>query len=310
MDFCLAFRDTTEVTLNQDLTGVIEEDEDSDDEDSAVKGEITNEQAQLRKMLVNGYWRPKIDKIIPEALVNLMIGFVGNIPIYIDYFGDIEIKLTKNDLRYHKLTQKKDRNYEYIQYIASKNLFAKPFKTFKEKFQDEPSYPHQRRFCVMVDLRNEDTDSIYFYEPPANCRNIPTDPVPEWGISASTTSLLPNKEYDPWKAEHTPTNTVTGPNANVTVTSHCKGRLLTFSFQVIQKDEIRCYCYWNGQAFRFDPSDLKNVLFKIFDRDDEKNESFLEDGVDDLLNRMKENGYDLCDKSFWGFEKWCDGQTD
>ena len=33
---------------------------------------------------------------------------------------------------------------------------------------------------------------------------------------------------------------------NIGTSFHCKGSLLTLSYQVMQKDEVRCYLFWNG----------------------------------------------------------------
>ena len=88
---------------------------------------------------------------------------------------------------------------------------------------------------------------MYFYEPPSDCRDIPDSPVPEWGLCASLRCLLPNIDYDPSLLnQRVPED---DRERNIGASYHCRGSLLTFSFQVINPNEIRCYLYWNGMLY-------------------------------------------------------------
>lgn len=281
----MVFGPTKEITKKEDLAGIAEDDKDSDDPDF-------NEDEKEQK----GKW--------------------------VDFIGNIEEKLTANKLKYVKqeIPQVKQKEYDYMQV----RHYRDALKKFKEKYRDDllRSYPHQNRFIVMVDTREEACrDIMYLYEPPSNCRDIPIDAVPEYGLSASRTCLLPNIGYKAFDAEHAKLNGDQNDknkkvqNANVSIASHCKGQLLTLSFQVIQKNEIRIYLYWSGQMIRFYPSDMKDILPRIFNMgwNNEENRSFLNGtDIDSVINRMSNCDLEnndrgrirLLDEKFIAFQTW------
>ena len=338
LDFCVVFGKSKEGMNQESLRGIVlnNDDEDSDDEDSNEHKKKEEEkslydftQKELINCLFKGYFYRFIKSrqcIFPSGLRKMMINYLGAIKrIYFDCIGNIEAKLKANGLKYTKNTIHQDQQRDN-EYVNTKH-FKEAFKAFKGEFKDE-SYPHRKRFVTMVDTRNmgseqeqKISDTMYFYEPPSNCRNIPPkDVVPEWGLSASRTSLLPNIDYDPDKAEHTPVIPDANDKdakllkANIGTTSHCKGQLITWSFHVIQRDEIRCYCYWNGQIVRFYPSDMKELLPKIFDMNwnNRENQRFLKSNngktnIDSILKRMREKRY-LHDNKFEAFRSWCQNE--
>ena len=151
------------------------------------------------------------------------------------------------------------------------------------------------------------------YEPPANCRDIPSDAVPEWSLNASRTCLLPDTDYGNGSAADMKKGQPT--NANIHSCFHCKGSLLTLSFMVQEADAIKCYLYWNGQMTRFIPEGAKTVLSAIFNTKRTKtseigdlNQRFLkgeqrdsEKTLDEMINFMKKKIKDSQFKSFCEF---------
>lgn len=126
------------------------------------------------------------------------------------------------------------------------------------------------------------------------------------GLSASRTCVLPNMGYsdDSDAAKYQQG----GMDVNIGA-SHGKGSLLTFSFQVIQQDEIRCYLYWNGSMIRFMPNDVKTTLPQIFNMDwcAGKNIEFLnmqskDHSIENMIGKMTDI---LQDKKFTAFQAWC-----
>lgn len=157
---------------------------------------------------------------------------------------------------------------------------------------------------------------------PKNCRDIPRDPVPEWGLNASKTCLLPDLKYGDGKAAEKAKSQRDSKKkleeSNIESTSHCKGALLTFSFHAFERDVIRCYLYWNGQCIMFTPNDTKTILTKIFNMDWQStsggqksgrkdNEKFIqgtdpENSADGLIKRMKGK---IQDRKFLNFRTCC-----
>ena len=244
----------------------------------------------------------------------------------IDCIGDIEAKLKQNNLRYVK--KKLLIDTESFEHMTSKD-FRDLLKEFKQKYKVDKDgqylYPHRKRLMVMLDRRGyaeNECEHLFLYEPPANCRNMPIDQVPEWGLNASKTCLLPNMDYgDGWKAENPTTVDFSMQKleeANIGAASHCKGRLLTFSFQVFEEDIIRSYLYWNGQSINFIPQDIKSILTRIFNMkwsrpgkktmsDELDNENFIketdsEKGADGLIKRISNK---IKNRQFVNFRVCC-----
>eukprot|EP01084_Bolivina_argentea_P107932 192919_1 len=126
----------------------------------------------------------------------------------------------------------------------------------------------------------EKKDTIYVYTPPTNCVNIPRDVCGLWFISASRTSLLPDMKYGNGEQA---LKDVINLNAtreellksNIDSGSHCKAGLLTISFHVKSKDEVKMYLYFNGQMIRFMPKDIKIILPLLFNMEYGDNNGFI-----------------------------------
>ena len=105
----------------------------------------------------------------------------------------------------------------------------------KDGNYDFDKYPRNRRFSVFVDRRkdkpiNGNKDQITIFQPPDDCNKLPPDHVPEIGFELIQKCLIPR------------------PDGHITAKDGICGQLLTFMFHIEQKDEIRCYIVWNGQA--------------------------------------------------------------
>merc|ERR1712154_686640 len=190
-------------------------------------------------------------------------------------------------------------------------------KQYENNLDDKPKfeYPHQQRFISLVDQRTFGDDSVYIYQPPSNCRYIPNDAVSEWYSNSTITCLLPNMEYgDGKEAESNQEATMIElENANIHGKSHCNGSLLTLSFHVKQRNEIKCCLYWNGQMTRFMPEDIGSILPRMFNlewnngeeigRDElSKNQEFMKD-QDEIGRLIQEMKKVLKDDYFERFQK-------
>merc|ERR1712129_159561 len=113
-------------------------------------------------------------------------------------------------------------------------------------------------------------DDVFVYAPPSNCRNIPSDAVPEWHIGASRTCLLPDLEYGDGRdaecgvADEKAQSKDELQRSNITTSFHCCGSLLTLSIMAREVDVVQCFLYYNGQMTRFMPKDVKVLFPKIF----------------------------------------------
>lgn len=172
---------------------------------------------------------------------------------------------------------------------------------------DDGSYPRNKRFISIVDRRanittftgkgkniklstkprDQKENDIVFFEPPSDSRDIPHEPVPEVFNNHLIQSLIPNYGYrsdsilsmhhnignwDEQKDGHKKqmvTSHINGPTP-------CHGALLTFSFHVVQDDEIRVYLWREGKCMRFLPSDFMDVLPTFFDSEYKSNGRFKE----------------------------------
>ena len=131
---------------------------------------------------------------------------------WIGFIGNIHEKMKKNKLRHitHKIHPSYPNDYVYPNSTPAR--LDKIYKQFKEENNinegndDIGMHLHKKRMVIIVDRRHlssDDciTDHIWMYEPPAHCRDIPNNAVPEWHISASKACLLPNLDYDQKEAE-------------------------------------------------------------------------------------------------------------
>ena len=115
---------------------------------------------------------------------------------YIDYIGDIEPKLSKNDLTYAVAE-------DILAEPSEGGLIANRFLGRLFKQNEKPTF--RKRLISMVDRREKfpaetatnDESPIWIYDPPKGIysRDMPEQPASEWGISASCTCLLPPIEY-------------------------------------------------------------------------------------------------------------------
>eukprot|EP01084_Bolivina_argentea_P251388 421614_1 len=136
---------------------------------------------------------------------------------------------------------------------------------------DAETYPRNRRFAIFVDRReskdNEKEvhkDKIIFFQPPKNCNKIYNDRVPEIGFDLLHKCIIPKG------VEKNP--------KNITCETDVCGQLISFMFNVEQKDEIRCYIVWNQQTMRFEGQHLGKVLPYLF-VDNEVNSEFIKNGL-------------------------------
>ena len=178
-----------------------------------------------------------------------------------DYVGDIDAKLKQNKLPYVK----KQINIDSDEYKDTR-LFGELFKKFKQdndiKEDSDKLYLSHKRVIILIDRRkskqSDDIDDVYFYPayPGKYTRDIPKDAVPEWGISASHTCLLPSMNFDINgvvsdqntshlnKSDEEKKNINESEERNVTTLSHCKGGVLTFSFHARSEDKLRLQLYF------------------------------------------------------------------
>ena len=64
---------------------------------------------------------------------------------------------------------------------------------------------------------------------------------------------------------------------SITSQSICNGAIMTFSFQIEQDDEIKCYLWWNQRCIRFLPNDIIDLLPYMFVNDIYENNKFSTD---------------------------------
>ena len=177
---------------------------------------------------------------------------------YVDYVGDIENKLKVNKLRYEE-----GENAPSDDGRSQGRMFANLYKKLEgEAAKSDTEYFYRKRLVVMVDRRSSKmdgkaADKLWMYEPPANCFEIPEDVVPEWYISSSRTSLLPDTKYgngrkaeggdvkggDVKEQEEEEEEEMGDPTKerNIGTYFDCSGSLLTLSFHVKQENVVKCY---------------------------------------------------------------------
>eukprot|EP00486_Rosalina_sp_Unknown_P015646 CAMPEP_0201595080 /NCGR_PEP_ID=MMETSP0190_2-20130828/192205_1 /ASSEMBLY_ACC=CAM_ASM_000263 /TAXON_ID=37353 /ORGANISM="Rosalina sp." /LENGTH=344 /DNA_ID=CAMNT_0048054949 /DNA_START=190 /DNA_END=1223 /DNA_ORIENTATION=- len=249
---------------------------------------------------------------------------------YVDVVGDLEKKLKANNLKYvtseHESKTGAPKTRFYAQMI--KDLKGKLDKTTYPSIGDKTlQYPHRSRFVTMIDRRKKGKkDNVFMYTAPADCRDIPKDFVPEWFVSASKSTIVPDLEYgDGQNALKSPEWFVSaskstivpdleygdGQNAlkdansdkaktdetkeklekaNIGSGFHAKGGLLTISFIVEEADRIKAYLYYNGQMHYLKPEDIKSVFVKLYNMDSgmygPKNKEFIAKRADAAVLQM------------------------
>jgi len=194
---------------------------------------------------------------------------------------------------------------------ASWRLFDAQFKEFrngpisqKYKGKELETYPRQHRFCSVLDRRSADKekdinngDEVIFFEPPNDCNSFPSRAhVPMFYFETARHCVVPGyadyvESADDEKKPSQKEKHIKGP-----ITSLCanKGGTLLFSFHVESEDEIRCYVYVNGQAFRFLPKDIRIVFPSLFDMEWDNNKKWIESKeCDALIDKMSKQLRDV-----------------
>jgi len=155
-------------------------------------------------------------------------------------------------------------------------LFEEAFAEFKQKLPegDRTEYPKQRRFCVFVDrhaphrgAQSVDGDEITIFEPPSDCDSLPEDCVEERFLETVRSCIIPHRGYGAEQRDETlqrPSSQIPKNDQTITGLSRAGGTILTFSFQVMSRDQIACRVYWNGSTQRFLPTDIGEILPALF----------------------------------------------
>ena len=88
---------------------------------------------------------------------------------------------------------------------------------------------------------------------------------------------------------------------NISAAFHCKGSLITFSFQCKWQNEIKCFLYWNGQMIRFFGDEVETIFPRIFNMDHEDNNMDYF-GTDEFKNDIDYINEKLRDRKFEAFQ--------
>eukprot|EP01083_Nonionella_stella_P065055 170115_1 len=146
------------------------------------------------------------------------------------------------------------------------NKFRYNLKGKDTKF-DNKTYPQNRRFCIFVDRttqlgrvdKKKAMEAITLFHPPDDCNEMEVDHVPEIGFEFVRNCLIPSQNKD---------EPIAASNA-------MSAKLLTFMFNVEERDHVRCYVIWNGQSMRFQGQHIAQVLPILF-KETEENKLFAE----------------------------------
>eukprot|EP01083_Nonionella_stella_P153368 492707_1 len=119
---------------------------------------------------------------------------------FYDCIGNVKEKLDANKLRHvqHTIdTNKDDQIHQMSALGSSHRALTGPFVKLKQVIGSE-HYPQRRRVNIFVDRRGKDPqiDTLHMFEPPENCRFIPTDAAALWYLAASRATLIPDMNYD------------------------------------------------------------------------------------------------------------------
>ena len=174
--------------------------------------------------------------------------------------------------------------------------------------------------------KRPEKDMLYIYEPPPGpiTRDIPDNFVPEWGISASYTCWLPNKNSDEsrvitpidWRrrlmereeqARNVNDNTDEKrgniydrdwENSNLNASFYAKGGIITLSFHVYQPDVIKCYLHWKAQRIRLFPEYMDEIVSRLYTQSEENKKFMTSEYGRKLIERIKRK---LIDRQFKAF---------
>merc|ERR1712129_446880 len=179
-------------------------------------------------------------------------------------------------------------------------LFVDTFKKFRTEEietkykgkKEYAQYPWNKRFNAFIDKRKPDDkdnkdkniskdDELVFFEPTEDANKLVSDGgknknelSPMVFFDRSRTVLIPSEGYNAsiGKSDDEKEAADSGGDQKkkllkeaVNSLSKCGGAIMTFSFHVAAENEIRCYCYMNGQVIRFMPEDILLLLPIYFD---------------------------------------------
>eukprot|EP01084_Bolivina_argentea_P251387 421613_1 len=227
----------------------------------------------------------------------------------IDHIGNVQEYLKQYPVAYiykddHKLGLSVDR------IITNKwKDFRNELVGFNNKQKDEKvkidfnakTYPQNRRFAIFVDRRQhknndekteDELDPMMLYLYPNDCNTIVHQHVPEIGFELLQKCIVPRGNV----------NNVD----NITSKTDVCGQILTFMFNVEQKDEMRCYLIWNEQTIRFHGDHILEILPLLFEDSDEnkqykKEPQNLQDMRKSFNEKLKDVKYDLFCKALKSF---------
>eukprot|EP01084_Bolivina_argentea_P236583 397759_1 len=191
------------------------------------------------------------------------------------FIGDVRNNLKQYPVIYSPESDcdiEEGQSIDYISMILTQryNDFKTILNEKKAMNFDCNTYPQNRRFSIFVDRRqdknidNDDkkinkkcNDEITYFQPPDSCNKMDTDHVPEIGFEFIRNCILPYRAKDEKRDKH------------ITASDSVRGELMTFMFNVEQKNEIRCYIVWSGEAMRFHGDHIKNLLPTLFEKNEE-----------------------------------------
>merc|ERR1740123_96248 len=223
---------------------------------------------------------------------------------FYDVLGDVKKKLASEKCAHSAVSMngdaKDDEKSDNANGPKRARLFGDAFKKFRTESietkykgkKEYANYPWNKRFNAFIDKRKPDDkdnndkniskdDELVFFEPTEDANKLTSDGgknknelSPMVFFDRSRTVLIPSEGYNAkiGKSDDEKAAADFGGdqkkkllNEAVNSLSKCNGAIMTFSFHVAAKNEIRCYCYMNGQVIRFMPEDVLLLLPIYFD---------------------------------------------
>eukprot|EP01084_Bolivina_argentea_P256874 432656_1 len=263
LDFCIAFNNVKQPTTDEDTVmyddAVMYDDDDVTDHKDEKKHEKKDENA------------------------------------FFDCFCNIKEKLEQAGLIY--VSQKVTTS----RHLKFKPQFTQLATKLKPKLQKETNeFPRRFRFVSILDRRNsKEGDELIFAEPPQDCFKFPEENKrcdDLWYFNSSKTCIIPkDKNYND-KDEDKKRKLKT----EIINTDHpMNNGMLTLSFHVVSKEEIRCYMYIGGRMMRFVPENLKLFLPQFFSDSEYKSS----EDLDLLIKNMNSKLVDARFNSFYHSNK-------
>ena len=291
-DFSIAVKESQRGSRPIKPQGIEFDDDDDDDDDSDDGNGDDTEYFDCIGLLTGDKGKLKQNNLIHfESSIDRQEeskGEVRNVTrIFTDAFKEFKKKMEKED---NEINKSYPRSYRFNAFLDRRTQIT----TYSGKPPDIKTKTQQRS--------EQEKDEIIFYTPPKNARNIPNDHVPEIYFNHSKQVIIPNYDYIDEKID---------PNdggakqikdkhnvdldkkddylKHVKILSHVStseswtSALLTFSFQVEQDDQIKCYLWYQGRCIRFLPSDVVDILPKLFDPDAYNNKNWNHNNLDAQL---------------------------